>query len=232
MQKVEQRQNSITRADPHGEYLLKKKMKSLKSQEKRFDNISLTKKPIVEESINLFFDNIEIPKGKTILNIHLQELKTKDKTLAKNIELNITGPQKICIVGDNGTGKSTLIREVYRQLKTRTDIKVGYMPQDYEEVLKDYTRVLDFVATKDQASITMARILLGNMNFTEEEMVGKISDLSNGTKAKLFLSKFVLDKCNVLILDESTRNLSPLSNPIIRNILKEFKGTIISVSHD
>ena len=63
-------------------------------------------------------------------------------------------------------------------------------------------------------------------------MTGKIKDLSNGTKAKLFLMKLVIDKCNVLILDEPTRNVSPLSNPVIRQVLKEFNGTIISVSHD
>ena len=70
------------------------------------------------------------------------------------------------------------------------------------------------------------------MKFTREEKIGKIRDLSNGTKAKLFLMKLVLDKCNVLILDEPTRNVSPLSNPVIRKVLGEFSGTIISVSHD
>ena len=70
------------------------------------------------------------------------------------------------------------------------------------------------------------------MKFTKEEMVSKIKDLSNGTKAKLFLVKLVLEKCNVLILDEPTRNVSPLSNPIIRKVLSEYNGTIISVSHD
>ena len=63
-------------------------------------------------------------------------------------------------------------------------------------------------------------------------MISNIKDLSNGTKAKLFLIKLVLNKCNVLILDEPTRNVSPLSNPIIRRVLSEYKGTIISVSHD
>lgn len=73
---------------------------------------------------------------------------------------------------------------------------------------------------------------LGNMNVTREEMEGKIAELSNGTKAKLILMKLVLEKSNVLLLDEPTRNVSPLSNPVIRKVLKEFKGTIISVSHD
>ena len=63
-------------------------------------------------------------------------------------------------------------------------------------------------------------------------MISNIKDLSNGTKAKLFLVKLVLDKCDVLILDEPTRNVSPLSNPVIRKVLTEYKGTIISVSHD
>ena len=70
------------------------------------------------------------------------------------------------------------------------------------------------------------------MKFTKEEMQGKIQDLSNGTKAKLFLLKFILDECNVLLLDEPTRNLSPLSNPVIRNVLKNYPGAIISISHD
>ena len=70
------------------------------------------------------------------------------------------------------------------------------------------------------------------MNFTREEMTGNIKDLSNGTKAKLFLVKLVLDKCDVLVLDEPTRNVSPLSNPVIRKVLRDFNGTIISVSHD
>ena len=73
---------------------------------------------------------------------------------------------------------------------------------------------------------------LGNMKFTSEEMISKINNLSGGSKAKLILMKLVLEKSNVLILDEPTRNVSPLSNPVIRKVLKEFKGTIISVSHD
>ena len=65
-----------------------------------------------------------------------------------------------------------------------------------------------------------------------KEIKAKIENLSGGQKAKLLLIKLILDQSNVLILDEPTRNLSPLSNPVIRKLLKEFKGTIISVSHD
>lgn len=107
------------------------------------------------------------------------------------------------------------------------------MPQVYEDVLNEEEYVLDFLTSSGtKEEITKARMYLGNMNFTREEMTGKIKDLSNGTKAKLFLIKFVLDECNVLILDEPTRNVSPLSNPVIRKVLKDFTGTIISISHD
>ena len=107
------------------------------------------------------------------------------------------------------------------------------MPQNYDDILANYENVLDFISpTKNKEDITKARTYLGNMKFTKEETIGKIKNLSNGTKAKLYLTKLVIEKYNVLILDEPTRNISPLSNPVIRKVLNEFKGTIISVSHD
>ncbi len=233
MQKVEYQQNTISRADPHGAKVLKKKMHSLKSQEKKLDETELTEVPDVEESISFFFEDVEIPKTKNIINLNIDELKVSDKVLSKNIKLDVIGNVHLCIIGKNGVGKSTLIKLIYNELKDRNDIKVGYMPQTYDDVLNSYNHVLDFICpngSKDE--ITKARLLLGNMKFTREEMIGKIKDLSNGSKAKLFLVKLVLDKCNVLILDEPTRNVSPLSNPIIRKVLSEYNGTIISVSHD
>lgn len=233
MQKVEYQQNTISRADPHGAKVLKKKMHSLKSQEKKLDETELTEVPDVEESISFFFEDVEIPKTKNIINLNIDELKVSDKVLSKNIKLDVIGNIHLCIIGKNGVGKSTLIKLIYNELKNRNDIKVGYMPQTYDDILNNYEYVLNFISSQgNKEEITKARLLLGNMKFTREEMIGKIKDLSNGSKAKLFLVKLVLDKCNVLILDEPTRNVSPLSNPIIRKVLSEYNGTIISVSHD
>lgn len=232
MNKVHDQQNTISRSDPHGAQLLKKKMHSLKSQEKKLNNIVLTEMPDVEEKIHFFFEDVTIPKNKVIIQLDIPELRIHEKVLSKNIQLDVIGNVHMCIIGKNGVGKTTLIKKIYEELRTRKDIKVGYMPQVYEEVFDDYETVLDFIAPKTKDDITKARMYLGNLNFTKEEMEGSLKNLSNGTKAKLFLIQLVLNQCNVLILDEPTRNISPLSNPVIRKVLKDFKGTIISISHD
>ncbi len=234
MQKVEYQQNTISRSDPHGAKLLKKKMHALKSQEKRLDDTCLTEVPDVEENINFSFEsNVMVTKMKKIVTMDIPELLVGDKLLARNIKLEIIGNVHMCIIGNNGVGKSTLLKMINEKIRNRDDIKIGYMPQNYDDVLNAYDDVFSFLCSNgDKDTITNIRKYLGNMKFTKEEMTGKISSLSNGTKAKLFLLKFVLDGCNVLLLDEPTRNVSPLSNPVIRKVLKEYKGTIISVSHD
>lgn len=230
MQKVEYQQNTISRANPHGAKVLKKKMHTLKSQEKKMNQMERTEIPDIEEEIQFLLEEVTIPKNKVILNMHIPELKIENHVLSKNIYLEIRGGVHVCIIGKNGVGKTTLLKQIYKELIQRSDIKVGYMPQLYDVLLQDSMNVLDFIA--DIGNCTQARMYLGNMKFTKEEMTGKIGELSNGSKAKLLLTKFVLEKYNVLILDEPTRNVSPLSNPVIRNALKKFKGTIISVSHD
>ena len=84
----------------------------------------------------------------------------------------------------------------------------------------------------DRVDITRARELLGRMKFTREEMEHSVYQLSEGQKAKLYLLRFIKQGCNVLLLDEPTRNLSPLTSPVIRRILKDFPGCILAVSHD
>ena len=231
-QRVEFEQNNISRSDPHGGRLLKKKMHNVKSQEKKLENIDITEKPDPEESIYFKFEEVNIPNNKKILNLNNYNLIINNNNIKINLE--VYGNVHICIIGKNGTGKTTLIRKIYDMLKDRPDIKVGYMPQDYNDILNSYDNVLGFITngSKNKEEITKSRMYLGNMKFTPEEMTGNIDNLSGGSKAKLILMKLVLDKCNVLILDEPTRNVSPLSNPVIRKVLKEFNGTIISVSHD
>lgn len=233
MSKVEYQQENISRKYPHAAKMLKRKMHSLKHQEKKLENKEITEIPDVEENINFKFDKVFIPKYKPILELINYSLKINNKILSSPINLKVIGDEHLVIIGENGTGKTTLLKEIINILSTRDDITVGYMPQNYDDILSSYKTPIDFLCNnQDKESITKARTFLGNMNFTKEEMMDDINLLSGGSKAKLFLVKLILEQYNALILDEPTRNVSPLSNPIIRNKLKEFTGTIISVSHD
>ncbi len=104
------------------------------------------------------------------------------------------------------------------------------MPQTYEESIDNQMTVLAFLS---QTSMEQeVRTLLASLKFTREEVSHPIGQLSGGQKAKLFFAKMVLEKANVLLLDEPTRNFSPTSQPEIRKLLQNFPGAIISVSHD
>jgi len=235
-QKVEHQQNVISRQDPHGGRLLKKSMHRIKAYEARFEKEfeNMTEIPETEDAIFIKFgEKAELPSGKMVLDILLPELTVEDKVLARNVELKVRGPEKVCIVGKNGCGKTTLLRLVAEELKERKDIKVSYMPQNYEELLAMQLTPVEFLSeTGDKDEISKIRTYLGSMKYTADEMQHKIADLSGGQKAKLLLLKMSMSGSNVLLLDEPTRNFSPLSNPVIREMLKGFRGAILAVSHD
>ena len=108
-----------------------------------------------------------------------------------------------------------------------------YMPQNYEELLDFNVTPVEFLSgNTDKDAVTRARNYLGGLKYTADEMLSTVGELSGGQKAKLLFVKMVLDGANVLLLDEPTRNFSPLSGPVIREALSSFKGAIISISHD
>ncbi len=218
---------------------LKDKMHTVKAMGKRFEkeDENMTKMPEQEEAIffKLGNDSARMPVGKTVIEYKLDELRTPDgtKALAKNIFLRVRGPEKICIVGTNGVGKTTLLKLMAEELLSRKDIKAQYMPQNYEELLDlDVTPVEFLDDTGDKAIRTRIRTYLGSLKYTADEMDHPIRELSGGQKAKVLLLKMSLSDANVLILDEPTRNFSPLSGPIIRKMIASFPGAVISISHD
>jgi ATPase subunit of ABC transporter with duplicated ATPase domains len=218
---------------------LKDKMHSVKAMGKRFarEDENMTDMPEKEEAIffKLGSDDAKMPAGKNVIEYMLDELRTPDgsRILVKDIFLRVRGPEKICIVGTNGVGKTTLLKMMAGELLSRKDIKAQYMPQNYEDMLElDVTPVEYLDETGDKAVRTRIRTYLGSLKYTADEMDHPIRELSGGQKAKVLLLKMSLSNANVLILDEPTRNFSPLSGPVIRKMIASFPGAVISISHD
>ena len=248
--------NTVSRSQPGVAKNLKDKMHAVKSMEKRYakEKENLTQKYEVEDEINLKFDNLNsldtkgnssnskinylIDPSKIVLDLNIEELKINNEItlIDKPISLYIKGSKKIAIIGENGAGKSTLIKLIYEELASKSSFNVGYMSQSYEDELLNYMSPLDYLAkeigasTKDE--LTKIQTYLGSLKFTYEEMNRSISSLSGGQKAKIFFTKLILKKVNVMLLDEPTRNISPLSNKSFIKSIRQYKGVIIAVSHD
>lgn len=188
--------------------------------------LHFTEIPQDMDAINLFFSEVIPPPAKKIL------LSWEKRQLAtgQEIQLNITGQEKIVITGKNGIGKTLLLKEIKTHLEARTDLSIGYMPQDYDSLFSKNETPLTFLA--ECGNSEKNRSMLASLQFTREEIAHSVTNLSGGQKAKLFLAKMVLARHNVLLLDEPTRHFSPTSQPLIRKILADFPGAIISVSHD
>ena len=158
----------------------------------------------------------------------------KDLTvLVDSLSFTLNDGERLALIGEEGNGKSTLLHLIRNTLEKRSDLRVFYMPQDAGDLL-DFSlspvELLSPSGKKEERS--QAGILLGSMKFTADEMNHPSTGLSGGQKAKLMFLMMAESGANVLLLDEPTRNLSPLSGPVIRELLAEYPGCIITVSHD
>lgn len=158
----------------------------------------------------------------------------KDLTvLVDSLSFTLNDGERLALIGEEGNGKSTLLHLIRNTLEKRSDLRVFYMPQDAGDLL-DFSlspvELLSPSGKKEERS--RAGILLGSMKFTADEMNHPSAGLSGGQKAKLMFLMIAESGANVLLLDEPTRNLSPLSGPVIRELLAEYPGCIITVSHD
>ena len=216
--------------------LLAKKMKTVLSQEKRFEKTaqSMTQKPLEEEEIRLFFSDIQpLPASKILIQLEKENLSIGDRVLVQELQLTVRGQEKIGIIGPNGIGKSTLLAELQRLLNVKREISLGFMPQDYHKKLQlDLSPIAYLNQTGEKEELQKIQSHLASLNFSYPEMQHQIRSLSGGQQGKLLLLDLVLRKPNFLLLDEPTRNFSPTSQPEIRKLFITYSGGLVTVSHD
>ena len=216
--------------------LLAKKMKTVLSQEKRFEKTaqSMTQKPLEEEEIRLFFSDIQsLPVSKVLIQLEKENLAIGDRVLVQKLQLTVRGQEKIGIIGPNGIGKSTLLAKLQQLLSQKREISLGVMPQDYHKKLQlDLSPIAYLSQTGEKEELQKIQSHLASLNFSYPEMQHQIRSLSGGQQGKLLLLDLVLRKPNFLLLDEPTRNFSPTSQPQIRKLFATYPGGIITVSHD
>ena len=158
----------------------------------------------------------------------------KDLTvLVDSLSFTLNDGERLALIGEEGNGKSTLLHLIRNTLEKRSDLRVFYMPQDAGDLLDFSLSPVELLSPSvEKEERSRAGILLGSMKFTADEMNHPSAGLSGGQKAKLMFLMMAESGANVLLLDEPTRNLSPLSGPVIRELLAEYPGCIITVSHD
>ena len=158
----------------------------------------------------------------------------KDLTvLVDSLSFTLNDGERLALIGEEGNGKSTLLHLIRNTLEKRSDLRVFYMPQDAGDLLDFSLSPVELLSPSgEKEERSRAGILLGSMKFTADEMNPPSAGLSGGQKAKLMFLMMAESGANVLLLDEPTRNLSPLSGPVIRELLAEYPGCIITVSHD
>lgn len=207
------------------EIKLARKLEELGTRERVYRKIRLNIKPNREGS--------KIPLKVNNITFNYPE---KDK-LYNNLSFVINNRERFLIVGENGVGKSTLLKLIVGKLKpnegsiwygSKTDI--AYYAQELE-LLDDNKTILENVDTKGYSDKEL-RTLLGNFLFYGDDVFKKIKVLSPGEKARVTLCKIMLERANLLILDEPTNHLDPETQVVIAENFKNYEGTIIMVSHN
>ena len=204
---------------------LEVKLSNLTLRDKTYSKIKLNIKPNREGSkIPLKVNNISFNyEGKDLLY--------------KDLSFNINNRERFLIVGENGVGKSTLLKLIIGRLKPNTGTiwygnktDIAYYAQELE-LLDSNKNILENVDTKGYSEKEL-RNILGRFLFYGDDVFKKVSVLSPGEKARISLCKILLEKANLLILDEPTNHLDPETQKIIGENFKNYEGTIIVVSHN
>lgn len=208
-----------------------------KSMEKALNRIKRLERP----TLNSKKMNMELEEGKRVSNrvIEMENVaKGYDYSLFENVNMLIRRGEHVAIIGDNGTGKSTLLKIILGitsvdegLIKTANNLKIGYLSQhEFESDSNDI--LLNTIREKVNVSEGQARHILANFMFYGKDVFKKVNDLSGGEKIRLRWAQIVNTDYNLLVLDEPTNHLDIDAKETIEDALLDYEGSIIAVSHD
>lgn len=210
--------------------------KSAKSRVKKLEKMEILQKPYVPPKPPAFGFSYDTKPYEEVLNIENLNLEIGGKRLICAGQLEIRRGEKVALVGENGTGKTTLLKTVFnggsRAVKTGRYVKLAMYDQEGENLNKDNTVLAELWERHTGLTQTEARGMLAAFGLYEEDMDKKVGSLSGGERAKLALCVLAAERGNVLLLDEPTNHLDLPARESLEAALKKFDGTIIFVSHD
>lgn len=219
-------------------YKQEKFYKRAESREKQLEKIDLIEKP--EELKNNMTIKLEpdIVSGNDVLSVESLE-KSYNTLLFKNISFEIKRGEHVAIIGDNGTGKTTILKIINGlvdadsgMIKLGTNVHIGYYDQEQHNLTDENTLFEEIANSYPNMTNTKIRNTLAAFMFTGEDVFKRVSDLSGGEKGRLSLAKLMLSEANLIILDEPTNHLDMASKEILENAINNYTGTVLYVSHD
>ena len=216
-----------------------KSIKRAESRQKQLEKIERVEAPqTYSENMRLSLD-ISKESGKDVLTVHNLSKSFDHKKLFWDINFEIKRGERVAIIGDNGTGKTTLLKIINGLLNPDTgeviygsNVSVAYYDQEHQVLHMDKTLFDELSDTYPDMTNTQIRNILAAFLFTGEDVYKKIADLSGGERGRVSLVKLMLSKANFLLLDEPTNHLDIVSKDVLENALNNFPGTVCYVSHD
>ena len=208
------------------------------SMERRIERMRTTAKPTKARKIDARFNAAEF-HGDEVVGLRNLAKSYGEKRLFDGITLKVEGGERIALIGDNGTGKTTLIKMIMGELypddgriRTGPQVKAAYLPQVMKFDHPDWNMVENMMAAKRGISAQSARNRLAAYDFRGEDVLKPVSVLSGGEQSRLRLCMLMDDEINFLILDEPTNHLDIASREWIEEAVEAYDGTLLFVSHD